>query len=921
MTDLPNCYRCEKQPCECADGITLYHGDCRDILPLLKPRSVDLVCTDPPYGLGFMGKEFDTFKPAVVERQMLRDTRSQKRRNLYAGRESDAPSAAMAAGRYDFSLTGNQAFQQWCTEMFAAILPACKPGAMLASFGGTRTYHRLTCAIEDAGWEVRDCMMWLFGSGFPKSLDVSKAIDKAAGVEREVVGSRRADDIRGGNMHACNRGESHIIDLTTPATDAAKLWDGYGTALKPAWESITVAQKPLHAEAERSAIVQYLLTLEAKLWSMLPAPVVTEYFKLSAAEHAAACDIARWTAEERTNTRDALFGQMDMSRFVSVMTTSLSTVSSWRTILGESCEQTKTSTTPTVTEPTIDWEILNSCLSELTPASIIQAELQAPGSRSGALPAARYFNAVVASIASTRELSVVEHAISSEPGKCPGVADLGLSPNFEPIVLAMKPLAGTFAENALEHGVAGLNVDGGRVGTEDMSGQWDREWNENSGELGKRYPQSGRESGKHVPPGRWPANLLLSHVSDTPCPACTGDYPACRLCGGTGVVRGCVRKGTRKVKGIQAPTPSATRPSEYGFGDGYKPIGYADVDGLETVDDYECVESCPVYIIEKQAGSPVGRFFATMVDDGSSSIYNQGVTRTLDGELPCKENAKSVENLSQPVLQMSHEDSDAFVLANVGMLQTKNGGELMHGGRLSETADGIDIGENREVVESTLNSNRDGHGSKQTEQSQKAMKSTTGITTEPTTGSKTLNSSQQRGTETTTSDCEKTIKSPTGSKSDDASGAVSTKHLANSTPEKSALTADTASLVQKNTCENGETKTANMSTHASEHISKPSRVFYCAKASGKDRGNLPAEELPLFGESIPEYRNTHPTCKPTELMQYLLTLLYPPNPDAVCLDPFAGSGTTGVAAKLMGRRCILIELEQEYCDIVKVRLE
>jgi hypothetical protein len=132
-----------------------------------------------------------------------------------------------------------------------------KPGGHLLAFGGTRTYHRLTCAVEDAGFEVRDCLAWLYGSGFPKSLDVGKAIDKAAGAEREVLGVREAAGYPdGGTAVERNRvgtvGDAIGIEvaaggvpLTAPATPEAQAWDGWGTALKPAHEPIVVARKPL----------------------------------------------------------------------------------------------------------------------------------------------------------------------------------------------------------------------------------------------------------------------------------------------------------------------------------------------------------------------------------------------------------------------------------------------------------------------------------------------------------------------------------------------------------------------------------------------------------------------------------------------------------------------------------------------------
>ena len=175
---------------------TIFNGDCREILQALPDNSVDAVVTDPPYGLAFMGKRWDYDVPGV--------------------------------------------------EVWADCLRILKPGGHLLAFAGTRTQHRMCCRIEDAGFEIRDMIAWVYGSGFPKSLDVSKAIDKAAGAEREVVGQRkqRANNISTSNapMNA-SAGDFEII--TAPATDAARQWQGWGTALKPALEPITVARKPL----------------------------------------------------------------------------------------------------------------------------------------------------------------------------------------------------------------------------------------------------------------------------------------------------------------------------------------------------------------------------------------------------------------------------------------------------------------------------------------------------------------------------------------------------------------------------------------------------------------------------------------------------------------------------------------------------
>jgi site-specific DNA-methyltransferase (adenine-specific) len=120
------------------------------------------------------------------------------------------------------------------------------------AFGGTRTAHRLACAIEDAGFEIRDSIAWLYGSGFPKSLDVSKAIDKAAGAEREVVGRR--ENYSYGYQKSGKRWDLSEGDITAPATDAAKQWAGYGTALKPSHEPIIVARKPLQGSVASNVL-------------------------------------------------------------------------------------------------------------------------------------------------------------------------------------------------------------------------------------------------------------------------------------------------------------------------------------------------------------------------------------------------------------------------------------------------------------------------------------------------------------------------------------------------------------------------------------------------------------------------------------------------------------------------------------------
>jgi site-specific DNA-methyltransferase (adenine-specific) len=183
---------------------TLHNGDCLEVLRTMSDNSVDAVVTDPPYGLAFMGKKWDYDVPSI--------------------------------------------------QIWQECLRVLKPGGHLLAFAGTRTQHRMAVRIEDAGFEIRDMIAWVYGSGFPKSHDISKAIDKAAGAEREVVGKYIRPDgtdrdytewqIHTGQWRYNSGFDPSQRAQTAPATPAAKQWEGWGTALKPALEPITVARKP-----------------------------------------------------------------------------------------------------------------------------------------------------------------------------------------------------------------------------------------------------------------------------------------------------------------------------------------------------------------------------------------------------------------------------------------------------------------------------------------------------------------------------------------------------------------------------------------------------------------------------------------------------------------------------------------------------
>ena len=225
------------------DRATLYHGDCLDVLADLPDCSVDAVVTDPPYGLRFMGAAWDGAD--IVSATRTRQAQAAMPDDGKAGANGGYRSASTEAGRYD--LSANAAFGLWCETWAQECLRVLKPGGHLVSFGGSRTWHRLAAGIEDAGFEIRDSIAWLYGSGFPKSLDVSKAIDRHLGAEREVVGP----PTKGGS------GQGAVLGNITrpPATAPATAWDGWGTALKPSFEPIVVARKPLAGTVAASVLV------------------------------------------------------------------------------------------------------------------------------------------------------------------------------------------------------------------------------------------------------------------------------------------------------------------------------------------------------------------------------------------------------------------------------------------------------------------------------------------------------------------------------------------------------------------------------------------------------------------------------------------------------------------------------------------
>ena len=213
------------------DNYKLYQGNMLDMLEVIEPNSIDSIVTDPPYGLTSITKRFG--KEDSAECQYGNDGSFQRLSKGFMGKEWDGSGI------------------EYNIETWKNCYKVLKPGGYLLAFGGSRTFHRIACAIEDAGFEIRDTIMWLYGSGFPKSHNIGLDIDKLNGCpdrgHRIAVANRHHPD---GTLEP--NGEQ--LEPYEAKTEDAKKWNGWGTALKPSYEPIIVARKPIEETVAKNCL-------------------------------------------------------------------------------------------------------------------------------------------------------------------------------------------------------------------------------------------------------------------------------------------------------------------------------------------------------------------------------------------------------------------------------------------------------------------------------------------------------------------------------------------------------------------------------------------------------------------------------------------------------------------------------------------
>jgi DNA modification methylase len=444
----------------------ILHGDSLNKMSELEDNSVDAIVTDPPYGLSFMGKKWDYDVPSV--------------------------------------------------DLWKECLRVLKPGAFLLSFAGTRTYHRMAVNIEDAGFEIRDMISWLYGSGFPKSLNIGKSIDKMAGAKREVIGTKGLHGYKTTRtplegMSGLRNDFNKANQLTAPATPEAKEWEGWGTSIKPSNEPIVVATKPLNTLNHIDILcrlIEYVKDVERNL--KLKVVGLNEGKETIVQEN-----VPIHQEEEKENLMEtgkveALKEVMDTLQFsLKEVNTNLNTILLWKNLLEEIYNEMNKSTISMESEMTTELKILNSLLYPNIQNFIILEKSKVNGNQSNVQLVENLLKSMLLKLRSINIISVQENVIRKE---------LELYPNNSPICMARKSLSEkNVALNVLKWGTGGINIDACRVGAskEDM-GDWNRfKGFQNSNTIRKNMVDNKTEDFKERVDnginiqGRFPANIIL----------------------------------------------------------------------------------------------------------------------------------------------------------------------------------------------------------------------------------------------------------------------------------------------------------------------------------------------------------------------------------------------------------------------------
>jgi DNA modification methylase len=599
------------EPAHREDRATLYLGDCVEVMAAMEENSVDAICTDPPYGLEFMGREWDTFRvdpraarwsaersggagagfgeashmggtllPAFHKRRTTSTCRTCGKRDAFRNPHACGERADWVTIAVDATPIEARAFQNWCGLWAAEALRVVKPGGFLVAFGGTRTYHRLVCALEDVGWEIRDTLMWLHGMGFPKSLSVYR-------VTLEALKERYGDEICGcvAPGHSGAAGD----DAGLRGGDPARGGSGAGEV------SADSPRHPVLPGDDHRAGHAAMRELrdgdqaQAPGHPPLASPLLFDHLRGGGSE-----DPRQRRAEIRARVEaDAGRDTNSRPRLPRVR---------------QDADGERSGASRPPSETVQDGRDESSD----EPCGVVRSVPSPGGGDHGGRVVVDHDRSgprrtmpdnhggqqrAVARICSWCGLPDPDWLDGIEP------FGTGLKPAVEPITLARKPISeSTVAANVLKHGTGAINVDVCRLRSRSSGVVV----SENRAMSGANYGRV--DAGTAI--GRWPPNVILSHTAS------------------------CELAGTRRVLGSRVETAS---PGEFeafadrGLGGPRPARGVGDEDGMETVEDWRCAPWCPVLLLDERAGWLHGagnvRLFDPAVDEyregGADKIFGR----------------------------------------------------------------------------------------------------------------------------------------------------------------------------------------------------------------------------------------------------------------------------------------------------------
>ena len=488
------------------DYVTLWHGDCLEVLATLPDASVDSVVTDPPYGLEFMGKEWDApWKASGVGRGVRVATERADEMTPTGGGHTTSAGPYLAA-RVDSVRVAGLPFQQWCELWARECLRVLKPGGMIAAFGGTRTFHRLACAIEDAGFEIRDSigygteerpglMAWAYGSGFPKSLNVTKAL---------------------GALPACSCGVASlsgepapVVEVSVPPSPvgarAGAEASAMGSARSAADEAVGVGPQVVTSRASGGGVSDVDALDIDGIGQALPV-VLRASSVAGATEGQEVVGLVGDVKVKPESLRDQMVGDEP------VTAAAIGTLPVTPDGCGCDVPPSSPLVFPLAASP-------RGVVGAVEPVAVVDGHAGAGAVGAGVGPAVELIateDTDVDSVSltlhtshSTPERMVRCEACGGVRGKIPQGLGTALKPAWEPIVVARKPLVGTVAANVLAWGTGALNIDATRISTDE-----DRRRNARGGDNGLNGEgtfriRERRADDQPLTLGRWPANVVL----------------------------------------------------------------------------------------------------------------------------------------------------------------------------------------------------------------------------------------------------------------------------------------------------------------------------------------------------------------------------------------------------------------------------